>query len=104
MAKYLYICEFPSGSMVDRNLERLCDRVRDRFKHLIEWKPEALSKGEKGLMHKMRLHALLDHKYLERNVFDNYGFNSYPAFIFPVNELKHVDMWDVIFTIRRMPL
>lgn len=100
--KYLYICDYPTGSMVDTNLVSLCERGKERFAHLIEIDREALKQADTQMLHNTRITWLFDPGYLKRNVFGRKDRGGYEMHIFPVNDVKHIDLWDQVFVIRRL--
>lgn len=100
--KYLYICDFPTGSMVDVNLKSLCERGLQRFDALIEVNREALKQRETQMLHNTRILGVFDAGYLKRNVFGHRGSDCYSIHVFPVNDVKHIDLWDQVFRIKRM--
>lgn len=102
MSKYLYSCEWPSGSDSDKNLKKLLYRVYKRFHYLVEFNPEFLKDADRQIYHNTRLNLILDLKYINRNKFR--GSNYTRFWVHAVSEIKHIDMWDCTFTIRRMKM
>lgn len=101
--KYLYICDWPSGSAVNTNLKKLVKEVYVRFHYLIEFHPEFLNDPERQILHNTRLNNIMDTKYAATIGFKGNNL-SYRLFVHPVSQITHINMRDFYFTVKRMRL